>query len=72
MVRTRGVQTLASARRVLAARTVDSGACASALVEQNRWTTVRLVRPGGPQTIAIRLTAETNLSRTTTSVRPVR
>ncbi len=68
----RGVHTLASARRVLAARAFDSGACTSAMVKQNRWTTVRLARPAGQQTIAVRLTAETNLSRSTTIVRPVR
>ena len=67
-----GVHTLASARRMLAARAFDTGACAPATVEQNRWTTVRLARPAGPQTIAVRLTAETNVSRSTTIVRPVR
>ncbi len=67
-----GVHTLASARRALAARTVGTGACASATVDQNRWTILRLARPAGPQTIAVRLTAETNLSRSTMIVRPVR
>lgn len=67
-----GVHTLASARRVLAGGGVGTGACASAVVKQNRWTTVRLAKPAGAQTIAVRLSAETNLARSATIVRPLR
>jgi hypothetical protein len=68
----RGTQTLSSARRVLAARARPDGACASASVPQSRWTSVRLGRVVGRQTVAVRLAAETNPARATTTVRPVR
>ena len=66
-----GTHTLSSARRVLAAHRARSAACASAVVAQNRWTTVRLARTAGRQTVAVRLAAETNPARATTTVRPV-
>jgi hypothetical protein len=68
----RGVRTLANARRMLASRRVGSLACTSVVVPQNRFTTVRLGRPAGPQTLAIWLQAETNPARATTFVLPVR
>ncbi len=66
-----GVHTLSRARRALAASSDSVTGCASAVVAQNRWTTVRLARTPGPQTVAIRLAAETNPARSTTAVRPV-
>jgi hypothetical protein len=67
-----GAHTLSSARQALAARSDGHVACASALVAENRWTTVRLARPAGPLTVSVRLAAETNPARATTAVRPVR
>ncbi len=64
-----GAHTLSSARRVLAGRSVDG--CTTTVVPQNRWTSVRLPRPAGRQTVAVRLAAETNPARSTTIVRPV-
>ena len=67
-----GAHTLSGARRALAARSDGAAGCATAVVAQNRWTTVRLPRPAGPQTVAVRLAAETNPTRSTTAVRTVR
>jgi len=67
-----GAHTLASAMRVLAARKVQTGTCSSGRVPQNRRTTVRLRRLGGPHTLAVRLSAETNPARATTTVRRIR
>jgi hypothetical protein len=67
-----GDHTLSSAKRVLAARKIRTGTCASGPVSHNRRTTVRLRRPVGPHTLAVRLSAETNPARATTTVRPVR
>jgi len=66
-----GAQTLSGARRVLAVRPVRVG-CATAVVTQNRWASVRLPRSPGRQTLAVRLTAETNPARSSTAVRTVR
>ena len=68
----RGTQTLAAAQRVLAARRPPDGACARAIVAVTRSTTLRLPRPAGPQTVAVVLAAEANLSRTSTAIRAVR
>jgi hypothetical protein len=65
-----GAHTLSSARRVLAGQPVAG--CTTTVVTQNRWTSVRLPRPAGRQTVAVRLAAETNPTRSTTIVRPVR
>ena len=63
-----GSQTLQSARRVLASRTSSGGACASASVGPNRTTTLRLPRPRGAHTLAVRLAAEANAARVTTAI----
>jgi len=65
-----GVQTLSSARRVLAGRSEVS--CTVTAVAQNRWTSVRLRRSPGRKTVAVRLVAETNPARSTTGVRSLR
>lgn len=66
-----GAHTLSSARRVLASATaVDR--CASGRVDANRRTTLRLRRVAGPQTVAVRLSAEANPARSNTVVRFVR
>ena len=44
----RGAHTLSSARRLLAARTVPSGVCATGTVRPNRRTTLKLPRATGP------------------------
>jgi hypothetical protein len=67
-----GVQTLSRARRALAARTSGHNVCASAVVPQHRRTTVRLVRPDGVVTVAVRLAAQANPTRATVTVRPLR
>jgi len=67
-----GAHTLSRARRALAARSDDAPGCVSAVVPPNRRTTVMLPRASGLQTVAVRLVAETNLARSTTSVRPIR
>ena len=67
-----GSHTLSSARRVLAARAVPAGACSTGVVPQNRRATVRLVRPAGPVTVAVRLTAESNRARSSTAIRALR
>jgi hypothetical protein len=68
----RGSHTLASVRRVLASRATAGGTCLTAAVQANRVTTVRLARPFGPQTLAVRIVAEANASRATTAVRALR
>ena len=65
----RGAHTLSSARRLLAARTVPSGLCASGTVRPNRRTTLKLPRATGRVTLAVRLVAEANAERHTTVVR---
>ena len=67
-----GTHTLSNAQRLLAARRARATACASAVVAQNRWTTVRLARGVGRQTVVVRLAAEANPARATTTVRAVR
>jgi hypothetical protein len=67
-----GARSLSHARRSLAVRSVGASGCVSTVVAQNWWTTVRLARPVGRQTVAVRLAAETNPARITTAVRPVR
>jgi hypothetical protein len=64
-----GAHTLSSARRAMAGRATGAEACATAGVVQNRRATVRLLRPAGPLTLAVRLVAETNPERSTTLVR---
>jgi hypothetical protein len=41
-------------------------------VSANRIATLSIARPGGAQTLAVRLSAETNAARATITVRPVR
>jgi hypothetical protein len=65
-----GAQGVSSARRALAARS-PAAACATTVVTQDRWATVRLPRPAGRSTVAVRLAAETNPARSTVVVRPV-
>jgi len=67
-----GWHALSSARRVLAARAMPRGACASVTVAQNRWTTVRLARAVTQRTVAVGLVAETNAARRTIAVRTLR
>jgi hypothetical protein len=67
-----GSHTLSSARRVLASRVTAAGTCVTAAVKANRVTKLRLARPFGPQTLAVRLAAEANASRATTAVRTLR
>jgi hypothetical protein len=67
-----GAHTLSSARRALSSRGRAAGTCATGAVQQNRWTTIRLLRPVGTHTVAVRLSAETNPGRSTTIVHPVR
>ena len=64
-----GAHTLSSARRLLAARTVPSGLCATGTVRPNRRTTLRLARTGGRATLAVRVVAEANAGRHATVVR---
>ena len=65
-----GTHTLSSAKRLLAARTVQTGACATGAVRPKRRTTVTLPRPTGEKaTVAVRIAAEANPSRATTVVR---
>jgi hypothetical protein len=68
----RGSHTLASARRLLASRRAVTGACTTGVVQPRRPTTLRLRRPAGSRTLAIRLASEANPSRATTTVRVVR
>lgn len=67
-----GVQTLSSARRILAARALDAAVCAEGAVLPRRRTTLRLVRTPGTQTLAVRLAAEANAARQATVVLPIR
>lgn len=66
-----GAHTLSSAGRLLAGRIAPVG-CTTAAVTQNRWASVRLPRLAGQLTVAVRLAAETNPTRSTTVVRPIR
>jgi len=67
-----GTHTASSANRVLAARSVRTGACTDGLVQPNRFTRLVVPRIPGQQTLAVRLTAEANASRQTTLVQAVR
>ena len=67
-----GSHTLATARRLLASRRAVSGICTTGVVQANRIATLRIARRTGAHTLAVRLAAETNSSRATTTVRPVR
>ena len=67
-----GSHTLAAARRVLAARGAVAGTCTTGRVKANRFSTLRLARPLGAHTLAVRVAAEANPSRMTTAVRVVR
>jgi len=67
-----GSQTLATARRVLASRGGATGTCVTGVVQANRVATLVIARPKGAHTLAVRLAAETNAARETTTVRPVR
>jgi hypothetical protein len=63
--------TLSSARRALASRAAPLGPCAGGVVLPNRRTTFSVPLQSAPQTLAVRLTAETNAARETTVVQPV-
>jgi hypothetical protein len=67
-----GSHTLASARRVLASRGSARGVCTKVVVQANRIATLTIARPDGAHTLAVRLAAETNAARSTTTVRVVR
>ena len=66
-----GSHTLSSVRRVLASRVAPTGTCALGTVAPDRRTTLSVPLEPGPQTLAVRLTAETNAARETTVVKPV-
>ncbi len=66
-----GTRSPAVALRALSARRAGDRSCAAALVAANRPTTVRLVPRAGLQTLAVRLSAEANPSRTTTLVKRI-
>ena len=63
-----GMQTLTSARRLLASRGASPTACIEGTVRPRRRTTLRLARIPGVQTLAVRLAAETNADRSTTTI----
>ena len=67
-----GSHATSNARRMVAARRSEAGACATSAVAPNRRTVLRLARPIGSGTLAVRLVAETNPWRQTTSVRRLR
>jgi hypothetical protein len=67
-----GTHTLAAARRVLASRTAAPGPCAVGRIAGSGVTTLRLPRPQGAATLALRLAAEANAARVTTSIHAVR
>ena len=67
-----GSHTLATARRMLASRRALRGICTTGVVQANRIATLSIARRKGAQTLAVRLAAETNSSRATITVRPVR
>ena len=67
-----GARTPGSARRMLSSSRVAAGACATRQVQANRPTTLRLARSRGTHTLAIRVAAEANASRTITVIRPIR
>ena len=64
-----GSHSQASAGRVLATRAGVGGSCVAGSVPANRSTTLRLGRPSGPHTLAVRLSAEANSGRATMIVR---
>jgi hypothetical protein len=64
-----GAHTLSSARRMLTGRALETAACSTTSIAQNRRARVVLARHAGPVTLAVRLVAETNAARTTTVVR---
>lgn len=66
-----GAYTVTSARRALATYQAPSRSCVAGRVEANRPATLRLVRPVGRQTLALRLEAAANPARVTTLVRIV-
>ncbi len=68
----RGSPTLASARRILTSRRAPTAACTWGVLTANRSTMLRLRRPRGVHTLAVRLTAEGNPLRATTVVRRLR
>ena len=63
-----GVQTLTSAGRILTSRLAGGTTCSEGTVRPRRRTTLRLTRGPGFQTLAVRLVAETNADRSTTTV----
>ena len=64
-----GAHTLSSARRFLAARKVQTGACVTGTVRPKRRTTLSLARATGRVTLAVRVVAEANAGRHATIVR---
>jgi hypothetical protein len=68
----RGASMQARARAMLGVSVARRAVCTTVAVLQNRPTRVRLAHLPGPQTIAVRLTAEANPERSTTTIRPVR
>ena len=65
-----GTHTLSSAKRVLATRRLQAGACATGAVRPKRRATVSLARATGERaTVAVRIAAEANPGRATTVIR---
>jgi hypothetical protein len=66
-----GSHTLSSVRRAFASRAAPTGICALGTVGPEHPTTLSVPLEPGSQTLAVRLTAETNAARETTVVQPV-
>jgi hypothetical protein len=66
-----GAHTLSSAKRVLASTRGATSRCATGDVEPNRRTTLRVARTAGRQTLAVRLSAVANPTRSATAIRGV-
>ena len=65
-----GTHTLSSAKRLLAARRLQTGTCATGSIRPKRRTTVSVPQAwGGPGTVAVRIAAEANPGRVTTVIR---
>ena len=65
-----GTHTLSSARRLLATRRLQAGACATGAVRPKRRATLSLARATGERaTVAVRIAAEANPGRATTVIR---
>ena len=65
-----GTHTLSGAKRLLATRRLQAGACATAAIRPKRRATLSLARATGERaTVAVRIAAEANPGRATTVIR---